>query len=123
MSDNHDPQTGTVSGPTTPLLDFPVTWPSPDDKRLHWARDRMHNPGQETPLGASINQVVIAGLNSANEDYGLPFRLRTQLINTDVYDAAEPPPFAPEEMTSVGEKAQARLSYVQPASTGALCVM
>jgi rifampicin phosphotransferase len=94
-------ETPSVTQPVVPPPDFPVTWENPDDERLFWTRDRMHNPGQAKPLPVSLGIESEEGFQAAFAYFGIPNVHRTRLINTYAYGAnAAPPPgpdFSPEQ--------------------------
>jgi len=87
---------------------FPVAWESPDDERLSWTQDRMHNPDPLLPLERSFWNIVYAGFNRAAEAYEMPTRIKARPVNTYYYIALKPA-VSPEEVEAQGKRADAQI--------------
>jgi rifampicin phosphotransferase len=98
-------------GPIPVPPEFPVTWESPDDERLFWARDTMHFPDQMNELeGELVTRVAHAhGFARASEAYEMPIRLQPRRINTYYYMAVAPVIVPPEETKAMEERAREKL--------------
>jgi pyruvate,water dikinase len=79
--------------------DFPVTWAAPEEERLFWVAERMHFPGQVTPLEAILLDRLDHGFNSNATAAGLPVRFRHRRINTVAYQSTVPV-MTPDEMAA-----------------------
>ncbi len=98
-------------GPIPVPPEFPVTWESPDDDRLFWARDTMHFPDQMNELeGELVTRVAHThGFTRASEAYDMPIRLQPRRINTYYYMAVAPVIVPPEETKAMEERAREKL--------------
>lgn len=77
-------------GPIAASAEFPMQWENPEDALLFWNRDKLHYPGQTTPLNVSAHEKFITkGFNNAFRAYDIPIRIRILDINTHVYTALE----------------------------------
>ena len=94
--------------PIAAPANFPVAWESPDDERLSWTQDRMHNPDPLSPLERSFWDIVYAGFNRAAEAYEMPTRVKARAINTYQYMALAPA-VPSEAMEAQGKRADARI--------------
>jgi pyruvate,water dikinase len=88
--------------------DFPVAWESPDDAKLSWTQDRMHNPDPLLPLERTFWEIVYQGFNRAAEAYEMPTRVKARAINTYQYMALAPA-VPSEAMEAQGKRADARI--------------
>jgi pyruvate,water dikinase len=98
-------------GPIPVPPEFPVTWESPDDDGLFWARDTMHFPDQMNELeGELVTRVAHThGFTRASEAYDMPIRLQPRRINTYYYMAVAPVIVPPEETKAMEERAREKL--------------
>jgi phosphohistidine swiveling domain-containing protein len=106
----------TTVAPRQPLPvpdNFPVSWERPEDEHLFWARDRMHRTGQITPLEASIQELVLNGLNVANDSYGIPSVLRCHTINTYSFETNDALPPSEEQAAIIQERMSAVMGQLQ----------
>ena len=87
---------------------FPVAWESPDDEKLSWTQDRMHNPDPLMPLERAFWDMVYVGFNRAAEAYEMPTRIKARPINTYYYMALIPA-VAPEQMEAQRVRADERM--------------
>jgi phosphohistidine swiveling domain-containing protein len=94
--------------PIAAPANFPVTWKSPDDEKLTWTHDRMHNPDPLLPLERLFWDTVYLGFNRAAEAYEMANRVKARAINTYYYMALQPA-VPPEDMEAQGKRADARI--------------
>jgi len=96
---------------TIPVPDnFPVVFQD-GEERLFWEQDRMHFPGQMTPLEAALAPERIAtGMTYAMRHYEMPMsEFRSRVIHGYVYNAPVPIIAPPEEMEELGRRTEAKL--------------
>jgi phosphohistidine swiveling domain-containing protein len=82
----------TVSSPGPDVFaDFPVVWDDPADAALSWSHNRVHHPGQITPLSAALrDQAQGVGMMRAGIALDRPTVTRFRRLNTYAYTAASP---------------------------------
>lgn len=59
------------------------------DETLAWHHEGMHTPTALTPLAGDYMGLVLEGINARHEGWGIPERLRFQVVNGFLYVAAE----------------------------------
>lgn len=105
--------TEAVSQPIAPPPEFPVAWEEPGDEKLFWLFDRMHTPGQSSPMDLSFWRVLYSGFKSGHGFYGIPMDMRVQQINTFIYAANLAPPPTEEEAALIPERVGAAMGQLQ----------
>ena len=71
--------------PTPP--DFPVVWDDPSDARQTWTFDPAHFSEPIAPLSYAVAAAFFVGGNAGLEQWGLPFEVHVQRLNTYLYTA------------------------------------
>lgn len=84
--------------------DFPVTWDDPEDEKLTWGHDPMHNPDPRTMLEIDYARTN-SGFNRAFAEYGMPVRSQGRYFNQYAYGAMIPA-VPPEQMEAQGKIAE-----------------
>ena len=99
-------ETATAAAPGTD--EFPVTWPDAADERLSWMRDRLHNPGQTSPLTFDVvSHCFTEGAFRAMRDMSAPIAdWLSRRINSYTYNSIVPVTGTPEEMAARGAAAE-----------------
>jgi pyruvate,water dikinase len=99
-------ETATAAAPGTD--EFPVSWPDPADEQLSWMRDRLHNPGQTSPLTFDvISHCFTEGAFRAMRAMSAPIAdWLSRRINSYTYNSIVPVTGAPEEMAARGAAAE-----------------
>ena len=106
---NTAPIDGTL--PDIPLpASFPVAWLEPDDASLSWAMDRMHWPGQVTPMTGEYIDIFLVNCNLVLAEIGTPARMRSRRINTYHYHTMAPLPLSEQEAAEWVRRGQAGLA-------------
>src|SRR5439155_6496813 len=61
---------------------FPIEWENPEDAKLHWTRDTVHEPRPSLPLRRSFSRDIIgAGVGRTMQVYPFPGQSRSILVN------------------------------------------
>lgn len=98
-----------TAAPVAPGTDeFPVTWPDPADEQRSWMRDRLHNPGQTTPLTFDVmSRCFGEGALRAMRAMSAPITdWVSRRFNTYTYNSLAPATGTPEEMAARGAAAE-----------------
>jgi hypothetical protein len=100
--------TETATAAATGTDEFPVSWPDPADEQQSWGRDRLHNPGQTTPLTFEVSSRCFRdGAFRAMRAMSAPIAKWESLrINTYSYNSIVPVTGTPEEMAARGAAAE-----------------
>ncbi len=73
--------------------DFPFEWENPDDARLYWTRDGVHQPKPSLPLRHSFGAEIIgAGSERASQVCPTPGRYRSIVVNGYDFETHIPDP-------------------------------
>ena len=103
----------TVAQPIPLPPDFPVVWETPEDERLFWLYDRLHTPGQSSPMDASLWRILYEGLTRGQSFYGIPTDMRVQHINTFIFMTNLAPPPTAEQAATIQERVEAAMGRLQ----------
>jgi len=107
--ERRETETGLAPIPTP--IDFPVQWKHPEDQRLLWTHDRIHNPEQLTPLeDVYIRVFVEHGFNAAAEAFEMPVRAKNLIINSYSYSARIPMIRSGEVMKAQAERSDEKIN-------------
>lgn len=100
--------TTTVQPDAPPTEEFPVAWTDPADAALAWTRDRLHNPGQISPLTFDVvARCFGTGASSAMRTFSVPLAgWESRRFNTYAYNTVIPLRGAPEDMAAAGAAAE-----------------
>lgn len=92
-------------------IDFPVQWDHPEDQRLFWTHNRLHNPEQILPLEeVHIRDFVEHGFNAAADAFEMVVHSKNRLINTYSYSARIPVIRSEGVMKAQAERSEQRLA-------------
>ncbi len=81
---------------------FSVTWDTPEEAQSMWLFDEAHSAAPMTPLDFDLRmRPMVAGINRANELYGLPFQSEPKLIHAFVYQKVIAPDVPAETLPSL----------------------
>lgn len=95
--------------------DFPVHWDRPEDAELFWEQDRLHFPRPITPLDNDfIERLYNAAFNGAAASYELPISAHAWRLNTYHYLSFAPLPLPPEELQTLGQRAEQKIGAAIP---------
>ncbi|MFQ6011466.1 MAG: PEP-utilizing enzyme [Nitrososphaerales archaeon] len=90
--------------------DFPVQWEDPNDQRLFWTHDRIHNPEQLMALEEMFIQNFIEhGFNAAAEYFGSVMRAKNRIINTFSYSSRVPTTRSAAEMQAQTKRSEEKM--------------
>jgi pyruvate,water dikinase len=87
---------------------FPIAWANPEEERLSWAQDRMHNPDPLPPLEEDFWARVYVGAAKATKSYEMPVAINARCFNTYAYMAVAPA-VPPEQMEKQGALSEQRI--------------
>ena len=102
-----------TAGSAAPDTDeFPIEWPDPADAQRSWTRDRLHNPGQSSPLTYDVmSRCFGEGVVRASRAMSVPIvAWASRRINTYSYNSLIPATGSPEEMAARGAAAEAAMT-------------
>ncbi len=85
----------------TATHDFPVHWENPEDARLFWIRETVHEPRPSVPLRRTYSSNVIgAGIERVNRLFNFPGTSRSIVVNGYTFstEIPDPPEVAAQKM-------------------------
>ncbi|TMC55363.1 MAG: hypothetical protein E6J26_08125 [Chloroflexi bacterium] len=95
------------------MSDFSVHWENPEDAKLHWTRDTVHEPRPSLPLRRSFSRDIIgAGIGRTMQVYPFPGQSRSILVNGYTFETQIPDP--PDMTAQKVQQLEARMQADVP---------